>query len=210
MGQLLHKPDPFFFAEPHLTEPRGGLFAIKATECFSAWIAVTLLDTRTAPGELKWAASPSEGGVSGSASSSPPSFAGTPSPTCSPFWRTDSHLSSPVWKRWEGRPTASEARCCSANTSCVVWQRSRQRPAWWWVYFKGFFFPFLLLYRFQHESWRYLFYLVTSSRISITVSHDPPPLPRVVLSNLHGGLKVIGELGSYFFGACALIDSHAA
>lgn len=27
---------------------------------------VTLLDTRTVPGELKWAASPSEGGVSGS------------------------------------------------------------------------------------------------------------------------------------------------
>lgn len=29
-------------------------------------ILVTLLDTRTVPGELKWAASPSEGGVSGS------------------------------------------------------------------------------------------------------------------------------------------------
>lgn len=36
------------------------------------------------------------------------------------------------------------------------------------------------------------------------------PPPPVVLSNLHVGLKVIGELGSYFFGACALIDSHAA
>lgn len=21
----------------------------------------------------------------------------------------------------------------SANASCVVWQRSRRRPAWWWV-----------------------------------------------------------------------------
>lgn len=37
-----------------------------------------------------------------------------------------------VWKRWENRPTASEGRCC-ADTSCVVWQRSRRRPAWWWV-----------------------------------------------------------------------------
>lgn len=40
------------------------LFSLKS--CFHAWISVTLLDTRTAPGELKWAASPSEGGVSGS------------------------------------------------------------------------------------------------------------------------------------------------
>lgn len=38
--------------------------------CVYVCILVTLLDTRTVPGELKWAASPSEGGVSGSSSSS--------------------------------------------------------------------------------------------------------------------------------------------
>lgn len=77
-----------------------GLFAIKPTECFHAWIAVTLLDTRTAPGELKWAASPSEGGVSGSSSSS---FAGALFTTCSPFWRTDSIPHALAWSGSGGR-----------------------------------------------------------------------------------------------------------
>lgn len=97
-----------------------------------AWIAVTLLDTRTAPGELKWAASPSEGGVSGS-SSSP---AGTPFTTCSLFWPTDSIPHPCAWSTSSGRivpPLRKATVVLSANTSCVVWQRSRRRPAWWWV-----------------------------------------------------------------------------
>lgn len=60
---------------------------------------MTLLDTRTAPGELKWAASPPEGGVSGSTSS----FAGTPFTTCSPSWRTDSISHSGGWSGSGGR-----------------------------------------------------------------------------------------------------------
>lgn len=50
--------------------PHCRLFALKPPAfCLCVCILVTLLDTRTVPGELKWAASPSEGGVSGSSSS---------------------------------------------------------------------------------------------------------------------------------------------
>lgn len=128
-------------------------------------ILVTLLDTRTVPGELKWAASPLEGGVSGSSSS----FTDTLFTTCSPFGKTHSyrsltHSHTLGLETVKNHPTDFEMCCCSPSLSanmrslalCLAHKKAYTSLVVG-VIFKGFLLPCSC----QNESWKYLFYIIS-------------------------------------------------
>lgn len=136
-----------------------------------ARVLVTLLDTRTVPGELKWAASPSEGGVSGSSSSSSSSPFYWWQPVL-PLEESFTHTHTHTLAHAHGLETAKESSHRFSNVLLFtepkvliwdrwrcVWHPRRHIPAWWWVSFlKGF----LLACTCQDKSWKSLFYIISS------------------------------------------------
>lgn len=102
-------------------------------------LSVTLLDTRTVPGELKWAASPSERGVSGCLSFTEDNlFCLWKSLLLACFAHARTHAEK------ESSHRSSDALLFTKPKVLIwacrrVWLSMRHIPAWWWVSFlKGF------------------------------------------------------------------------